>query len=218
MRLVTYYTPTHADMCRRFVLERAAAFSEVISVEYEQTCPTASFKDAGWNRCMDDKLLTLLRLPVDGKPTLYVDADVLVRPGLAEWATFHIRRMQYDEVAYSDDVLQWCAGIMLFRVTDKTRRWWELVLDMSRLLDQPDQDVIHVLRANAKRLPVPMSLLPGDRICNWATIGNTTVWQGQPIDVPKTCLAWHANWTIGVDMKTRMLEHVAASATREALA
>lgn len=213
MRLVTYYTPSHADMCRRFVLDRAGAFEEVVSIEYGQTCQSGAFKEAGWNRCMDDKLETLLRLPCDGRPTLYVDADVLIRPGLAEWATHEIRRMQYDEISYSDDVLQWCAGVMLFRATDKVRRWWELVADMSRLLDQPDQDVIHVLRVNAKRLPVPMSVLPGDRICNWATIGNVSVWGGEPFDVPRTCLAWHANWTVGVANKVRMLERVATSAT-----
>lgn len=215
MRLLTYYTPSHAAMCRRFVLDRAGAFDEVVSIAYDQTCPSGAFKNPGWNRCMDDKLDALLRLPADGRPTLYVDADVALRPGLAEWATHHIRLMQYDEIAYSDDVLQWCAGVMLFRPTEKTRRWWQLVADMSRLLDQPDQDVIHVLRSYAKRLPVPMSVMPGDRICNWATIGNQSVWEGQPFDVPKTCLAWHANWTVGVDMKTRMLEHVVLSATRE---
>lgn len=218
MRLVTYYTPTHAEMCKRFVLGRAGAFDEVISIEYEQTCPAGAFKHDGWNRCMDDKLKTLLRIPLDGKPTLYVDSDVLVRRGLADWATWHARNMQYDEIAYSDDVLQWCAGVMLFRPTKKTRRWWELVADMSRLLDQPDQDVIHVLRTYAKRLPVPMSVMPGSRICNWATIGNQSVWDGQPFVVPKTCLAWHANWTVGVENKMRMLEHVALSETRDSAA
>lgn len=209
MRLLTYYTPSHEAMCRRFVLSRAAAFNEIIALPYGQTCPTGSFKDDGWNRTMDDKLDALLRLPPDGQPTLYVDADVVIRPGLAEWATLHARGMTYDEIAYSDDVVQWCAGVMLFRPTERTRRWWELVADMSKLLDQPDQDVIHVLRTYAKRLPVPMTVLPKDRICNWATIGNLSAWNGEDFDVPPTCLAWHANWCIGIETKTRMLERVA---------
>lgn len=215
MRLVTYYTPSHAEMCQRFVLDRAGAFSEVVSIEYDQTCPSGAFKEAGWNRCMDDKLETLLRLPLDAQPTLYVDADVAIFPGLAEWATHHVRRMQFDEIAYSDDVVQWCAGVMLFRPTDKTRAWWSLVASMSQLLDQPDQDVIHVLRTYGKRLPVPMSVMPGTRVCNWATCGNQTVWSGEPLTVPTTCVAWHANWTVGIDMKTKMLEQVVLAETRE---
>jgi hypothetical protein len=211
MRLLTYYTASHADMCRRFVLSRAWAFSEVRAIEYQQTCPTGAFKQPGWNRCMDDKLDALLRLPVDGEPTLYVDSDVILWPGACQWAENHIRGMSFDEIAYSDDVVQWCAGVMLFRPTTKTRRWWELVADMSRLLDQPDQDVIHALRTNAKSLPVPMSVLPSDKVANWAPSGNTSVWQGEPIAVPKTCYIWHANWCVGVEAKLQMLEQVAVS-------
>jgi hypothetical protein len=211
MRLLTYYTPSHADMCRRFVLSRAWAFSEVRAIEYQQTCPTGAFKQPGWNRCMDDKLDALLRLPVDGEPTLYVDSDVILWPGACQWAENHIRGMSFDEIAYSDDVVQWCAGVMLFRPTTKTRRWWELVADMSRLLDQPDQDVIHALRTNAKSLPVPMSVMPSDKVANWATLGNTSVWQGESIAVPKACYIWHANWCVGVEAKMQMLEQVALS-------
>ena len=211
MRLLTYYTPSHADMCRRFVLSRAWAFSEVRAIEYQQTCPTGAFKQPGWNRCMDDKLDALLRLPVDGEPTLYVDSDVILWPGACQWAENHIRGMSFDEIAYSDDVVQWCAGVMLFRPTTKTRRWWELVADMSRLLDQPDQDVIHALRTNAKSLPVPMSVMPSDKVANWATLGNTSVWQGESIAVPKSCYIWHANWCVGVEAKMKMLEQVALS-------
>lgn len=209
LRLATYYTHTHRDMCERFVLSRAAGFSEVVAREYQQTCPTASFKEAGWNACMMDKLDLLMRLPQDGTPTLYVDADVCLLPGLAEWCGQQIRGMEFHEIAYSDDVVQWCAGVMLFRSTAYTHAWWRLVADMAQLLDQPDQDVIHVLRANAKRLPVPMTVLPGDRVANWATLGHRTPWQGESFKVPETAVVWHANWTIGVEAKLRMLEHVA---------
>lgn len=196
-------------MCEQFVLGRAVGFADIVAREYPQTCPTGSFKQAGWNACMDDKLDLLMRLPQDGQPTLYVDSDVVLLPGLVEWAEAHVRTMQFHEIAYSDDIVQWCAGVMLFRSTHQTARWWQLVADMSKLLDQPDQDVIHVLRANAKRLPVPMSVLPADRVCNWATLGNKTVWQGEPFKVPETCVAWHANWTVGVESKLAMLSRVA---------
>lgn len=209
LRLATYYTPTHREMAERFVLSRAEGFTEVIAREYPQTCPSAAFKEQGWNACMLDKLDLLMRLPHDGVPTLYVDADVCLLPGLAEWCNQRIRGMKFHEIAYSDDAVQWCAGVMLFRSTSYTHAWWRLVADMSALLDQPDQDVIHVLRANAKRLPVPMSVMPAGRVANWATLGNRTPWQGEPFTVPETAVAWHANWTIGVDAKLRMLEHVA---------
>ena len=218
MRLATYYTPSHREMCERFVLSRATGFGEVIAREYSQTCQSAVFKQAGWNDCMLDKLDLLMRLPQDGRPTLYVDADVCLLPGLAELCENQIRGMAFNEIAYSDDAVQWCAGVMLFRSTAKTHAWWQLVADMAQLLDQPDQDVIHVLRSNARRLPVPMSVMPGDRVANWATLGNRTVWAGEQFDVPETAVAWHANWTVGVEAKMAMLEHVAETTRHAAVA
>jgi hypothetical protein len=217
MRLVTYFTDTHEEMCRRYVLSRAWKFEEVRSTRCEQKCQTGTFKSTGWNDCMLDKLDCLLRLPQDGQPTLYVDADVVLMPGLAEWCERAIRDAAFDEILYSDDVVQWCAGVMLFRSTAKVQAWWRLVADLSPIWKLPDQDVIHQLRTQARgqggTLPVPMSVMPRDLVSNWATIGNTTVWSGQPFDVPATCLAWHANWCVGVDAKMEMLRRVAAGET-----
>ena len=217
MRLVTYYTDTHAEMCRRYVQSRAYGFTEVRSTHYQQTCPTGQFKSEGWDRCMLDKLDCLMRLPTDGEPTLYVDSDVVLMPGLAKWCEDAIRNACFDEVMYSDDVVQWCAGIMLFRSTCRVRDWWRLVADLSPIWMLPDQDVIHQLRVQCSDrggcLPVPMKTLPADRFANWATIGNRSVWQGEAFDVPRTCLAWHANWCVGVDTKYEMLRRVATGET-----
>ena len=219
MRLVTYYTPSHKSMCERFVLSRAHEFSEVIAREYGQTCQTGAFKQAGWNECMRDKLDCLLRLPMDGKPTLYVDADVVLLPGLYAWCMKKLATMQHDCVAYSDDMIQWCAGVMLFRSTARVHDWWRLVDDLSPIWNLPDQDVIHQLRMQANErdgsLPIPMRVLPCTDVCNWATIGNRDVWRGQAFDVPQSCVAWHANWTIGVFAKEEMLRRVVAGETSQ---
>lgn len=215
LRLCTYYTPTHREMCQRFVLSRAYGFHEVRSVEYEQTCPTGAFKSEGWNRCMTDKLDCLMRLPMDGTPTVYVDADVCLMPGLHDWAERQFAEMDFDGVAMSDDIVQWCAGVMLFRSTSRVHAWWRLVADLSAIWDLPDQEVIDQLRQHSQQrgttLPVPLTLLPCDRVCNWATVSQPNVpppWTGEPFEVPPTCVAWHANWTVGVERKVEMLERV----------
>ena len=212
LRLATYYTPSHREMCERFVLSRATGFSEVVSREYPQRCATGVFKSDGWNACMDDKLDLLIRLPTDGMPTLYVDCDVVLLPGLAKWCDGEVRQMGFHDIAYSDDVVQWCAGVMLFRCTARVRAWWQLIANLSPIWNLPDQDVIHQLRqqcADRKGvLPVHMRTLSADRVCNWATMGNMSVWTGEPIAVPSSCVAWHANWTIGIPAKTTMLDRV----------
>lgn len=218
LRLVTYYTPTHKEMCERYVLSRAWKFSDVYATEYGQRCPTGAFKQDGWNASMLDKLDCLMRLPMDGQPTVYVDADVALMPGFHEWAERQFADMDFHGVAMSDDVVQWCAGVMLFRSTSRVHAWWRLVADLSPVWDLPDQDVIDQLRRQREqrngRLPVDITVMPGDRVCNWATLGNRSVWAGEAFDVPTTCVAWHANWVVGVDAKLEMLRRVVAAETR----
>lgn len=223
LRLVTYSTPSHAAMCERFVLSRAWGFDDRMHTSYDQTCETGAFKSAGWNACMLDKLRTLLAVPVDNNPTLYVDADVALFPHLVQWCRWRQTFLEPDEIAFSDDVVQWCAGIMLFRSTRRVHEFWRTIADLSAAWDLPDQEVIHELRQHtASRngtFPIKASVLPRDVFCNWATVNAPTVpppWTGESFDIPKTCLAWHANWVVGVDGKLEMLSRVVTQETRRA--
>lgn len=209
MRLVSFYTPSHKAMYDEFVAPRVGDFDEVVVREAPQRCPSAAFKQAGWNECMVDKIDTLLSLPEDGRPTVYIDADVVMSSRAAAWFREYASRLTENEVAYSDDIVQWCAGVMVFHSTPRVAVWWRLVREMSIIWDVQDQDAIHALRMQSRErggpLPVPMITIPGSAVSNWATIGNQTVWAGEPFVVPEGCVAWHANWTIGVERKMEML-------------
>ena len=214
MRLLTYYTDSHADMCQRFVIDRATGF-DVIAKHYPQRCETGAFKSEGWNECMLDKLDAILSLPVDGEPTVYVDSDVVLLPGFLEYVTAVFSERTTPEVIFSDDVIQFCAGVMLFRSTAHVHRWWHLVAELSPVWNLPDQDVVNYLIEQsvrrAGRLPVGTAIIGSDSVSNWATVCRPTVpepWQGESFVVPDTCVAWHANWTIGVDRKMDMLTKV----------
>jgi hypothetical protein len=216
LRLASYYTPSHADMFRRFVLPGASAFYETRILRCEQTCPTGSFKSPGWNACMLDKLRALMSLPMDGMPTLYVDADVVLLPGMHRWASLVGDSLGTQDVAFSDDAIQWCCGVMLFRCTPEVREFWNVVWHLANAWNIPDQDVIHSLRSQAEQrrgfLPVQPHILDPNVVCNWATVNAPTVpapWDGEPIEVPESCMAWHANFVVGVERKTAMLEAVA---------
>jgi len=223
LRLCTYFTPTHEAMAKRFVLSRAWGFDDRRHIKYGQTCPSGEFKSSGWNDCMLDKLNTLLNLPADGTPTLYVDADVCLMPSLVEWCRWYVEHLDDDEVAFSDDVVQWCAGIMLFRCTKRVHQFWRTLADLCLAWDLPDQDSLHQLRMQADErkgvLPIRPRTLPRDVFCNWATVNAPTVpkpWNGEGFRVPPTCLAWHANWTVGLSNKQRMLERVVLGETSDA--
>lgn len=215
LRLVTYYTPSHEEMCKQYVLGRAWGFHERRPSRFEQTCPTGEFKSNGWNVCMLDKLRCLMSLPEDGMPTVYVDSDVALMRGFHDWCVAEFDSLPGSAVAFSDDVIQWCAGVMLFRSTPAVQGFWRLLAELSPIWNLPDQDIIHNLRIQADQsggqLPIVPRVLDPLRVCNWATVNRPTVpspWIDEPFLIPDTCVAWHANWTIGVDRKMEMLRRV----------
>lgn len=234
LRLITYTTPSHAEMCRRFVLNRAKGFGEVICGEYPQKCATGRFKHPGWNACINDKLHALLRLPTDDVRTVYVDADVILLDGFAAFVAGKFDRMESDEISFSDDILQWCCGVMMFRSTKRIQEFFEFVLYASKMFDAPDQEIIHFFRHEGKNFPLPASVLDRKKICNWATVssldtaeGRETfsakvlkenyLWEGQQIVAPDEMVAYHANFCNGVENKMQMLLQIEEKTKRQGL-
>lgn len=222
LTLLTYYSPSHREMCQRFVLERASGFGRVIAREFpEQVCPSGAFKHDGWNDAMLQKIDAILSLPVDGSPVVYVDADVCLKTegrdnffasmvfammSVADWCN-------QEAIMFSDDSIQWCCGVMAFWATPEVMQFWRTVRILAEAWNLPDQDVIHQLRVQVQQTEGKFPLVPvtiGRQIVsNWASVNHPSVpapWDGEPFKVPGTCSAWHANWTIGVENKWSMLE------------
>ena len=63
-----------------------------------------------------------------------------------------------------------------------------------------------------KRVGFTWACFPGDVVCNWATVSQTqTLWSGQSFTLPNSSRVFHANWTLGVENKERLLEAAAGS-------
>lgn len=224
MLIATWYTPSHADMAQRFVIDRykQAGFSDCLFHIAKQTCPSASFKQPGWNGCTAAKLAWLGDMPADDEPVLFVDADVAVFPGLADWCQRQLDLFEGENVVlFQNDFVQLCTGVMLFRRTVLTMAWFQLAYLWSSFMAENDQDGMHLLGSIRKQLGcgehlVKCCAMPSEQIANWRGLGFTKPWQGEDIAVFGEMLLWHANWCVGVEAKTKMLEQVVA--THEALA
>jgi hypothetical protein len=209
--VATYATPSHVPMAKRFVLDRmelAGFCGSVVWFEEEQQCESATFKRTGWNAATSRKYRWLASLPEEDRPILFVDADVALFPGLAAWCERCLDDRFPGWIGHGDDIVQLCTGVLLFRSTREVLQWFDFCSKFCELIEENDQDGLHILKTNAKAMPVQCETLPGNRVTNWATLGHMHPWQGEPIDVPDTTLAWHANWCVGVEAKTRMLTEV----------
>lgn len=212
MLICTYYTPSHAEMAADIRKNyKACGFTDYIEWTAPQSCPSASFKQNGWNICTIKKFKRLSELEPDGTPVLFVDADVAIFPGLADWCLEWLDSHE-SCIGFGDDIVQKCTGVILFDRYDHVLDWFRLCYDFGYAMRQNDQDSMAILESAGSQLNVPLPVdlekLPGEVVSNWATLGGKGVWAGEEFHIPETTLLWHANWTVGVESKTKMLERV----------
>lgn len=209
VKLVTFSTPSHREMAERFVLSNAhdAGFDDVLAYHSQhQYCKSARFNTEGFDLACIQKVATLANLPIGGK-YLYVDADCLIRPGLAEWCDQYLTGIG-STISFGDDVAEFCMGVVLWQQTEQSAKLFSCIEMVAFMLGGNDQAALHALLAQAKRVPVNMRKLPSSIISNWPVMNDASNkhWQGEPFKVLISCLCWHANFCIGVERKIEMLE------------
>jgi len=209
VRLITYYTPSHADMAEKYVLPMGKYFEGMTAFTERQICPSAEWKSEKWSEATSDKLRRISELEPDGGLDFFCDADVVFKQELSEWLQITAEAFPESFILYGRDAFDnWCTGVMLFRRTKEVIRWFTAMSVVCQLLNENDQDGIHAVRMSAKKMPFHMGFLNNQVICNLATLGYTSPWKGEPFEVPKSCLLWHANYTLGTGQKGHMLSIV----------
>jgi len=207
VQLFTYATQSHREMCQRFVVSKAnqAGFDGCYVFEAEQVCESGKYNTAGFNEQMWLKLDGLASIPI-GTKACYVDADCLILPGLRQWCESWLS--SNDAIGHGNDAGLFCMGTLVFEQSQRTVDWWKFIRQLAWITKLHDQQSVNGLMRNAKQVPVGMAFLPSEVFANFSYGGCREHWSGEPFAVPDGCLCWHANFCIGLEMKTQMLGKV----------
>jgi hypothetical protein len=209
VKLVSFYTDSHAEMMHDFCLPsvKMGGFNAEIVKSNRQICPSGAFNDAGFADCMLEKLDLLAEQPI-GKRVLYVDADCLLFDNAK--AFFEGVELQKNQIAFQWDSGQLCCGVVLWDQTETTRRWWQFIRDYAEVTALIDQTAMNRLLNESKKLPVSVCALPFPTVGNWSHVRlQNKLWDGERFALPEPCYLWHANFTIGIENKIKMLQFVA---------
>jgi hypothetical protein len=205
MNLVSYYTKSHKELLD-ILLKSSEQIENKIIFQGGQICSSAKFREDGWNLSTSQKIKMLSGISADNNLYFFSDADVVLADDFEDWCNKFASDKPDDFIFYGYDTFQWCTGTMLFRQTESVKRWWSAVYEICKVIGQNDQDGLHILRSSG-RLPFLMDFLPRENVCNLATLSfpqAPQIWDGQEFSIPATCKAWHSNWTLGVEQKTKM--------------
>ena len=130
----------------------------------------------------------------DGDVLLYCDSDVLL---LEEPQWFA------DQIGDNDFVIQsdkgtYCMGFFVVKVSDKTKSVIKEAINTMQDNTRNYQEVFNVVARDLK-----IELFKESDVWNYGVIGD--LWNGQDFELPKNLKAFHANYTIGIPNKIKLI-------------
>ena len=175
--------------------------------ELPQQSATGAFQSDGFQATCLAKvgyILEVLAAKLGGEPFIFSDVDVRFYGD----PTADLMRLLGDsDILFQDDgPAGACTGFMVMRPNPRVLEYWRKVSEWMRDTNQLDQDAAN--RLLETHFAPAWGLLP-ERY--WTVGRKGVVWNpGDPITPPADLLVHHANWTVGIENKMKLLEAVLA--------
>ncbi len=183
----------------------------------QQHCPTGTFDTPGFRETMADKLKGVIALhnilSARGVPYfVYSDCDVQFFGDFSGPIVEELESSGKDILFQHDGNGEFCAGFFISKVNERTLGLFRHAL---KVIDnhRDDQPAMNwVLHAYPDRLlpdgvPLPSVGLLSERF--WTYGAKYGLWVGNAdFEVPKDILVHHANWTVGLDNKEKLMDLV----------
>jgi len=210
-KLITFYSDTHENMYKRYFFE---SFNKYLSKKYvlfvkkiEQICETGYFHSKGFDLTMLEKInLIIENIDINDENFLvYADCDIQFFGDLEFDLKDKDILFQHD---YHNEY--YCAGFFICKQNLQVLNFFKQVRDIfKRTMNgiRHDQDVINEIFKSGN-YSIKKGMLPDNKYWTVANSTSGNVWSGQEIIVPNEILMHHANFTIGIENKIKLLEIV----------
>ena len=206
MNLACCYTPSHERLIDQHFKPSVESTRLIVNAKtLPQQSETGAFQSDGFQATCLAKvgyILEVLAANLDGSPFIFSDVDVRFYGD----PTADLMRLLGDsDILFQDDgPAGACTGFMVMRPNPRVLEYWRKVSEWMRDTNQLDQDAAN--RLLETHFAPAWGLLP-ERY--WTVGRKGVVWNpGDPITPPADLIVHHANWTVGIENKLRLLEAV----------
>lgn len=205
MKLYTFYTDSHSELMQVFL--KNFPYSEKVDVvirKMPQECKTAAFMSEGWNNTMTKKveyILHALSETPENEWFVHADSDILLFSG---WETILNEFSEEYDMLIQNDYSVLCAGFFFCKNNKRTKELWNRVRETMHHFSQ-DQEAMNHWVNNITDLKI--KILPPSYF-TYGLLGRG-VWNGvEGFTIPDidNLKMFHANWTIGLENKKKLLK------------
>jgi hypothetical protein len=211
--LLNVSTPgPHADLAQTLKNEILLYCKRKLNiVQLENNC-VGDFKSVGfYNSCLckTQNIIQCLAKLDTNDVLIYLDSDICIKDNIV---SIMIEELGHCDAAFQQDSRNaYCAGMFICRRNDKTLQLFEKILDA--LAAKPeyyqnqvcDQTVLNEMLATQNISYKALS----ERFTTYGNIGDG-IWDPScaPFELPQNLVAFHANFTVGIDNKVLLLNTV----------
>jgi hypothetical protein len=212
-KILTFYSDSHSVLYNDYFLK---SYNKYLSKNYtlltkkiDQLSPSGDWASTGFDETMMEKVKWIIQnIDLnDSGYLVFADCDVQFFGDLEFNLLNHDILFQHD---YFDN--NYCAGFFICKQNKKVLDFFNLVQEvfhsnMNGKID--DQAIINKLLNNkSSNLNLNFGILPSNKYWTVAFSTNGVVWNGQDFICPSNIILHHANFTIGVENKIRLMNIV----------
>jgi hypothetical protein len=245
-QMYTIYTDSHTEMYERFLLPSIPDSFRLTAKKFDQTCPTGEYYSEGWTQAVSQKTEVILDAIKHVRNTdgpdyfVYTDCDIQFYEDFSEDIALLMKT--HDFVAIDDNM--YCTGLFAIRADDRAELMWKWIgkniskyggdqLTCNAFLRKHERAIRigryiprflqpSILRQHTRVGSINCGLLPRFQFMNYMHLGaENHVWDGKtPYTLSDDQLdsknALHANYTIGIENKIKLLEQIGDLKSRRA--
>jgi hypothetical protein len=166
-----------------------------------------NFGTHGFNDFVFSRVESIIGVLRSGEDVFNIDSDVIM---FEEYEYFTRKVGAFDVIFQQEHDGKACTGFFVCRSNPTTISFWEEVRNRM-LLNQGKNDEAVANEVLASRFPIYAGYFNTNDITNYGVISDGKIWNGEEFEVPKGIKGFHANYTVGLENKKKLLGYVLAN-------
>ena len=210
MKLYTLYSKSHVDIFEKWFLPSLKLTNPNIDLRcniYDQVCPSGNFMETGWKETMiikNELIVNSLNETEEGEIIIHSDIDIQFFKDIKKNLNLSLF-IDNDIICQEDAPSVFCYGFMIIKNNIKTKNMFKHILETVKQTKHTDQELLNKLY---KQFNVSVLAYDNSYFSIWMKNG-CKVWNGEEVpNIPNNLILHHANWTVGVENKIKLLNMV----------
>lgn len=198
MKLYTLFSESHRQLFEEYFKPTLPDEFELVVKTVDQLCKSGDFMSNGWADICYQKVLCFKQACEENLGSLFVWADVDIQFFKPFKCLMVDELGDYDIACQNDFRESHCSGLFICRANEDTHKMFS---DMTSDYHREDQTTLnlHIHKVRHKFL--------SPKFYNYGQ-SRGFVWKGEDFEVDDTIVLHHANWTVGLPSKVKMLDYV----------